>query len=97
MPKSKVRKKNGKKVKYTPTPKGLSKTKMKKLMEMIAEQQKTMEANSQAEPRDESVPLHISEEFTKKLNVIPSDEISVEGPALSLSNTENTGEENQNS
>ena len=92
MPKSKVRKKNGKKVKYTPTPKGLSKTKMKKLMEMIAEQQKNAESVSQSEIRDESTPLHISEEFTKKLNVIPSSEVSVEGPSLSVEELEITTE-----
>jgi hypothetical protein len=97
MPKSRVRKKNGKKVKYTPTPKGLSKTKMKKLMEMIAEQQKNLESSSQAEIRDESTPLHISEEFTKKLNVIPSSEVSEEGPSLSVAISENPAEEKANS
>ena len=97
MPKSKVRKKNGKKVKYTPTPKGLSKTKMKKLMEMIAEQQKNLESVPQSEVRDESAPLHISEEFTKKLNVIPSSEVSEEGPSLSVATAENTQEEKVNS
>jgi len=97
MPKSKVRKKNGKKVKYTPTPKGLSKTKMKKLMEMIAEQQKNLESVPQSEVRDESTPLHISEEFTKKLNVIPSSEVSEEGPSLSVATAENTQEEKVNS
>ena len=34
MTKSRVRKKNGKPVKYTPKPTGISKTKMKKLMEL---------------------------------------------------------------
>ena len=33
MPKSRVRKKKGKPVKYTPKPTGISKTKMKKLMD----------------------------------------------------------------
>jgi hypothetical protein len=97
MPKSKVRKKNGKKVKYTPTPKGLSKTKMKKLMEMIAEQQKNLESVPQSEIRDESTPLHISEEFTKKLNVISSSEVTEEGPSLSVATEENTAEEKANS
>jgi hypothetical protein len=87
MPKNKVRKKNGKKVKYTPKPKGLSKTKMKKLMEMIAQQQKELEAQNKAEPRDEKKPIEISEEFTKKMNVISSEAISVQGPSLSSSNT----------
>ena len=53
MPKSRVRKKNGKKVKYTPKPTGLSKTKMKKIMDMIAEQQKNMQSVSDVEVKDE--------------------------------------------
>lgn len=40
MARSRVRKKNGKKVKYTPNPTGISKTKMKKLMEIIEAHQK---------------------------------------------------------
>jgi hypothetical protein len=93
MPKSKVRKKNGKKVKYKPNPTGLSKTKMKKLMEMIAGQQKNLESVPQSEIRDESTPLHISEEFTKKLNVIPSSEVTEEGPSLSYTEENLTGNE----
>ena len=67
MPKSKVRKKKGKPVKYTPKPTGISKTKMKKLMEMIAQQQESMkEASETPEIREGKGALHISEEFTKQ-------------------------------
>jgi hypothetical protein len=79
MPKSKVRKKNGKNVKYNPKPTGLSKTKMKKLMEMISGQQKSMQESQ------DNVVLEISEDFSKKINLTPTDEISTDGPALSYS------------
>jgi len=82
MPKSKVRKKKGKPVKYTPKPTGISKTKMKKLMEMIAQQQELMkEAPETPEIREGKGALHISEDFTKKLNVLATDQIN-EGPEL---------------
>jgi hypothetical protein len=82
MGKSKVRKKNGKPVKYTPKPTGISKTKMKKLMELIAQQQELMkEAQETPEIREGAEALHISENFTKKLNVLASDSIK-EGPEL---------------
>jgi hypothetical protein len=79
MSKSKVRKKNGKKVKYKPNPTGLSKTKMKKLMEMISGQQKSMQETQ------DNVVLGISEDFSDKINLAPADEISTEGPPLSYS------------
>jgi hypothetical protein len=82
MPKSKVRKKKGKPVKYTPKPTGISKTKMKKLMELIAQQQELMkEAPETPEIREGKGALHISEDFTKKLNVLATDQIN-EGPEL---------------
>ena len=82
MPKSKVIKKKGKPVKYTAKPTGISKTKMKKLMEMIAQQQESMkEASETPEIREGKGALHISEEFTKKLNVLGTDQIN-EGPEL---------------
>lgn len=91
MGKSKVRKKNGKPVKYTPKPTGISKTKMKKLMELIAQQQELMkEAQETPEIREGEGALHISEDFTKKLNVLSSDSIN-EGPELQ--ETENSHEE----
>lgn len=91
MGKSKVRKKNGKPVKYTPKPTGISKTKMKKLMEMIAQQQELMKEPSETpEIREGGGALHISEDFTKKLNVVSSDSIN-EGPELH--ETENSQEE----
>ena len=91
MPKSKVRKKKGKPVKYTPKPTGISKTKMKKLMELIAQQQELMkEAQETPEIREGAGELHISEDFTKKLNVLASDSIN-EGPELQ--ETENSHEE----
>jgi hypothetical protein len=83
MPKSRVRKKNGKKVKHTPKPKGLSKTKMKKLMEMIQSQNKSSEGGAVSEIRSENESLEISSDFTKKLNVNPSSEIDLSGPSLS--------------
>lgn len=82
MPKSKVRKKKGKPVKYTPKPTGISKTKMKKLMELIAQQQELMKESPETlEIREGGGALHISEDFTKKLNVVASDQIN-EGPEL---------------
>lgn len=82
MPKSKVRKKKGKPVKYTPKPTGISKTKMKKLMELIAQQQELMkEPQETLEIREGAGALHISDDFTKKLNVLSSDSIN-EGPEL---------------
>jgi len=82
MPKSKVRKKKGKPVKYTAKPTGISKTKMKKLMELIAQQQESMkEAPETPEIREGKGDLHISEEFTKKLNVLATDKIN-KGPEL---------------
>jgi len=82
MPKSKVRKKKGKPVKYTTKPTGISKTKMKKLMELIAQQQESMkEAPETPEIREGKGDLHISEEFTKKLNVLATDKIN-KGPEL---------------
>jgi hypothetical protein len=91
MGKSKVRKKNGKPVKYTPKPTGISKTKMKKLMELIAQQQELMkEPQETLEIREGGGALHISENFTKKLNVLASDSIN-EGPELQ--ETENSHKE----
>jgi len=81
--KSRVRKKNGKPVKYKPKPKGMSKTQMKKIMQMIQEQQKIQtEGQAAPETREEMGELLISPEFIKKLNVNPSDNIK-EGPSLS--------------
>jgi hypothetical protein len=82
--KSRVRKKNGKPVKYKPKPKGLSKTQMKKLLKMIEDQQKATQENSGEvlETREGGGELLISPEFIKKLNVNPSASIE-EGPALS--------------
>lgn len=81
--KSRVRKKNGKPVKYKAKPKGLSKTKMKKLLQMIEEQQKSAAENSAETPeiREGEGELLISPDFIKKLNV--ASEIEVEdGPEL---------------
>jgi hypothetical protein len=80
--KSRVRKKNGKPVKYKQKPKGLSKTRMKKLLKMIEDQQKAAQENSgEVSETREGGELLISPEFIKKLNVNPSDSIE-EGPAL---------------
>lgn len=76
MPKNKVRKKNGKKVKYTPKPTGLSKTKMKKLMEMISGQQKITH-------NQESEVIEIPIDLSEKISLVSNDEISDEGPILS--------------
>jgi hypothetical protein len=82
--KSRVRKKNGKPVKYKPKPKGISKTQMKKILKMIEDQQKAAEDGSKETPeiREGEGELLISPEFIKKLNVNPSDNIE-EGPELS--------------
>ncbi len=81
MPKSRVRKKKGKPVKYTPKPTGISKTRMKQLMELIAKQQELMKEAPQTPEIREEGSLHISEDFTKKMNVLPSESIN-EGPEL---------------
>jgi hypothetical protein len=90
MSKSKVRKKNGKPVKYTPNPTGISKTKMKKLMELLGEYNKQVEGEGGSIPeiRDGSGGLIIPSEFTKKMNVISTDEISNSGPELSIKEEE---------
>jgi hypothetical protein len=81
--KSRVRKKNGKPVKYKAKPKGLSKTKMSKLLEMIQEQQKSSQLNNSETPEiRENGELLISPDFIKKLNVSPIGEIN-KGPELS--------------
>lgn len=50
--KSRVRKRNGKPVKYQPKPKGISKTKMKKILEMIQEQQKILNTEKDISTED---------------------------------------------
>jgi hypothetical protein len=72
--KSRVRKKNGNPVKYKPKPKGLSKTKMKKLLQMIEDQQKNSAENQAGttEIREGGGELLISPDFIKKLNVSSS-------------------------
>ncbi len=92
--KSRVRKKKGKAVKYTPKPKGLSKTKMKKLLQMIEDQQKSAAENSAETPeiRDGGGELLISPEFIKKLNV--TSDIEVEnGPELAEESTDGIPED----
>lgn len=82
MPKSKVRKKKGKPVKYSPKPNGISKTKMKKLIELIAQQQESVkETQETPEIRESKGALHISENYIKKLNVLAPNSI-VKGPKL---------------
>lgn len=90
--KSRTRKINGKPVKYKAKPKGLSKTKMKKLLEMIQEQQKSSEINSEGTPEiRETGELLISPDFIKKLNISPVSEIK-EGPELSNKKENDEGE-----
>lgn len=67
MPKSRVRKKNGKKVKYTPKPTGISKTKMKKLMELI-EQQKLMTKIEEAGTETAEIVEEVSQESSDITN-----------------------------
>lgn len=59
MSKSRVRKKNGKKVKYTPPVQGISKTKMKKIQEYFALQKELQEAQKQQEDQLPSPPAEI--------------------------------------
>jgi hypothetical protein len=92
MPKSKVRKKNGKNVKYAPKQQKVSKTKMEKLMKMIAEQQKLMEAQKEDDAETSEGVLSIANEFSKKINVTTSDQIKEEGPALSVLEENSKGE-----
>lgn len=66
MPKSSKKRKNGKVKKYTPKPKGISKTKMKKIMDII-QQQKDLQKEV-VEVKEEGM-VHIPDDFTKKLNI----------------------------
>lgn len=70
--KSRVRKKNGKPVKYQPKPKGISKTKMKKILEMIQEQQKILNTEKDISTEDviESIEsdTNIEESHTTTIN-----------------------------
>lgn len=74
MPKSSKKRKNGKIKKYVPKPKGISKTKMKKIMDFL----KTQKDLQPAQPSEirEGDSLYISEDFSKKLNIEPSFEIT---------------------
>ncbi len=65
MSKSKVRKKNGKKVKYTPPVQGISKTKMKKIQEYFKlqkEMQESQNADQLPSPPEEISLAEIVEE-----------------------------------
>jgi hypothetical protein len=76
MPKNKIRKKNGKKVKHTPKPTSISKTKMKKIMDAIAgmkENSEVLSGNS----------VSILEDSTGKMNILSPEELSLSGPELS--------------
>jgi len=86
--KSRVRKKNGKPVKYKPKPKGISKTQMNKILKMIEDQKKLNSEGSGEIPetREEMGELLISPDFIKKLNVNPSSEVKEDGPELYSSN-----------
>lgn len=66
MPNSSKKRKNGKVKKHTPKPKGISKTKMKKIMDII-QQQKDLQ--KEAAEIKEGGTVHIPEDFTKKLNI----------------------------
>lgn len=98
--KSRVRKKKGKPVKYQQKPKGISKTKMKKIMEMIQERQRDSELAALETPeiREDAGQLLISPDFIKKLNVSNINDIGG-GPELSKEEKEeiegikNIGEE----
>lgn len=85
MPKNKIRKKNGKKVKHTPKPTSISKTKMKKIMDAIAGMKENSEVLSDNR-------VSILEDSTGKMNILPSEELSLSGPELS-NLSENIGEE----
>lgn len=77
--KSRVRKKNGKPVKYQPKPKGISKTKMKKILEMIQDQQKIL--NTEKDISAENV-----------IESIESDTSIDETPTTDINDSENTEE-----
>ena len=102
MPKSRVRKKKGKPVKYTPKPTGISKTKMKKLMELLEQYKQNSENHGDQIPeiRDEAGSLIIPEEFKKKMNILPGEETPDSGPELSEETTDeiesNSHESNDN-
>jgi hypothetical protein len=74
MAKNSKKRKNGKVKKYVPKPKGISNTKMKKIMDFI-NAQKDLQPAQPSEIR-EGDSLHISENFTKKLNIEPSFKIT---------------------
>lgn len=89
MPKSSKKRKNGKVKKHTPKPKGISKTKMKKIMDII-QQQKDLQKEV-VEVKEEGT-LQISEDFTKKLNIESSENFSTDSVKLSDDfSSDNTG------
>jgi hypothetical protein len=99
MPKSRIRKKKGKPVKYTPKPTGISKTKMKKLMELLEQYKENSENTGDQIPeiREGAGSLIIPEEFKKKMNILPEDESPNSGPELSEKNTDETESNSQES
>lgn len=73
MPKSSKKRKNGKVKKYVPKPKGISKTRMKKIMDLIQQQR---DLQKEVPEIKEEGTVHISEDFTKKLNIESPEKIS---------------------
>ena len=88
MPKSRVRKKKGKPVKYTPKPSGISKTKMKKFMEMMDQYKKIVDESKKKEEDnvEDQVGLIIPGDHKKKMDFLSVNEIHSEGPELSEKN-----------
>jgi hypothetical protein len=80
MPKSSKKRKNGKISKYTPKPKGISKTKMKKITDFL-KTQKDLQGNQPLEIREANT-LQISEDFSRKNNSEHPYEI-IEGEVVS--------------
>lgn len=91
MPKSRVRKKKGKPVKYTPNPTGISKTKLKKLKELL-EQYNIQENDSQVPEIREGEgigTLIIPDELKEKINMASENPDIEDAIELSEKNEEN--------
>jgi len=94
MPKSKVRKKNGKKVKYKPKTQGISKKKLEQLLKNMKEIENFNFPKPEdiLEIRDESV-LEINDPDKKKYNIVLGESEISQGPELSKKDDENLSDE----
>lgn len=92
MPKSKVRKKNGKKVKYNPKTQGISKKKLEQLLKNMKEIGNFPKPEDILEISDESV-LEINDPDKKKYNIVLGESEISQGQELSKKDDVNLADE----